>query len=131
MLASQVLRLASSAYSAPAHPISTVTQALVRLGTSVGAAYRARLIAERVEVSQDEAFLLGLLHDIGKLEILRIPHDHQTRTKATTPAPVLDCAGADLLEDPALTFLGLDEAWLAATDARAPGLVAEAREVLR
>jgi putative nucleotidyltransferase with HDIG domain len=160
---------------------------------SVGAAYTARLIAERVEVNQDEAFLYGLLHDIGKLVILRIAHDHQTRTRVPIPGAVLEqaladrhaqlgamvlrrwklpesldapvlfhhdyaaagdmvreaavayCANrlahrygfgcppdpTDLLEDPALTFLGLDEEWLAATDARAPGLFAVAREILQ
>lgn len=225
VLASQVLRLANSAYSAPAQPISTVTQALVRLGTgavrnviitvslnsrmqdaafcetrgralsdhAVGTAYVARLIAEQVRVNQDEAFLVGLLHDIGKLVILRLAHDHRARTRRPVPeavlaqalkechaelgalvlrqwklpesldAPVLfhhDYAAAgervreaavaycanflahrygfgcppdptDPREDPAFTFLDLDEPWLEATDARAPGLFRVAREILQ
>lgn len=41
----------------------------------LGTAYLARLIAERTGLNSDEAFLYGLLHDIGKLVILKAVHD--------------------------------------------------------
>jgi putative nucleotidyltransferase with HDIG domain len=107
VLASLVLRLANSAFSAPASEILNVGDAVVRVGTravrnvvvasclvsrlkdpqiygshggdltdhSIGTAYLARLIAEQVGESPDEAFLYGLLHDIGKLLILKLARD--------------------------------------------------------
>jgi HD-like signal output (HDOD) protein len=107
VLASLVLRLANSAFSAPASEITSVSDSVVRVGTravrnvviasclasrlkdpqiyghygpdltdhSIGAAHLARLIAERVGESPDEAFLYGLLHDIGKLLILTLARD--------------------------------------------------------
>lgn len=42
---------------------------------SIGTAYLARLIAEQVGESPDDAFLYGLLHDIGKLLILKLARD--------------------------------------------------------
>jgi hypothetical protein len=112
VLAARVLQLANSVYSSPLQTISTVTDAVVRLGTNsvrnvvvtvclasrmhdpaiygsrgatlvdhaLGAAYLARLAAERGRVNTDEAFLAGLLHDIGKLVILKQAHDHFRRT---------------------------------------------------
>lgn len=41
----------------------------------LGTAYLARLIAERTGLNPDEAFLHGLLHDIGKLVVLKTVHD--------------------------------------------------------
>lgn len=41
----------------------------------LGTAYLARLVAERAGVSPDAAFLYGLLHDIGKLVVLKTAHD--------------------------------------------------------
>jgi putative nucleotidyltransferase with HDIG domain len=109
VLASRLLMLANSAYNAPAMPVTTLTQAIVRLGTacvrnlvltisfhsrlcdertygphgrqlmdhSVGTAYLARLVAEVARVNIDEAFLCGLVHDIGKLVIYKGAHDYQ------------------------------------------------------
>lgn len=119
VFASRVLGLANSAFSAPLMYISTVMDAIVRVGTpavrntivavsmasrmqdaavygnrghdlfdhSLGTAYMARLVAEHVWVSPDESFLAGLMHDIGKLLILRMAYDHKRRTGvAVAPA---------------------------------------------
>jgi putative nucleotidyltransferase with HDIG domain len=43
---------------------------------AVGTAYLARLLAERQDVDVEELFLCGLLHDIGKLVILKTAHVH-------------------------------------------------------
>jgi putative nucleotidyltransferase with HDIG domain len=107
VLATLVIRLANSAFSAPADDISSINEAVVRVGTSavrnavvaeclasrlqspdvygtqgralvdhsIGAAYLASLIAEDAGESPEEAFLYGLLHDIGKLLILKLAHD--------------------------------------------------------
>jgi putative nucleotidyltransferase with HDIG domain len=225
VLASRVLGLANSAYSAPAAHIGTVSDSIVRLGTSsvrnlvvavsltsrmqdqavygargrqlfdhaLGTAYMARLVAERVGVNEDEAFLCGLIHDIGKLVILKVAHEH-SRAHAGVPGaeeierviaerhasigglalrrwklpetvdePVIfhhryadaptytreaavcylanrlshrygfGCAkdSANLGDDDVCAMLGLDTAWLAAMDERAPGLVAVANQMLR
>jgi putative nucleotidyltransferase with HDIG domain len=111
VLATLVLRLANSAFSAPASDISNVSDAVVRVGTravrnvvvasclasrlkdpqiygshgpsltdhSIGTAYLARSIAEWAGESPDEAFLYGLLHDIGKLLILKLARDASLR----------------------------------------------------
>ena len=121
VLASRVLGLANSAYCAPMQTVSTVLEAIVRLGTSavrnvvvtvsftsrmhdpriygdasreradhaIGTAYVARLVAEKAGIDEDEAFLCGLLHDIGKLVVLKLAHDHGNKTGAA------DSAGAD------------------------------------
>jgi putative nucleotidyltransferase with HDIG domain len=106
VLATRVLRLANSAYSAPVHEVTTINDAIVRMGTSavrnvvlavcfasrpsndvyggqgreladhgVGTAYLARLVAERAGVDPDEAFMHGLLHDIGKLLLVKLAAD--------------------------------------------------------
>jgi putative nucleotidyltransferase with HDIG domain len=106
VLATRVLRLANSAYSAPLHEVTTINDAIVRMGTSavrnvvlavcfasrpnndvyggqgrqladhgVGTAYLARLVAERAGIDADEAFMHGLLHDIGKLLLLKLAAD--------------------------------------------------------
>ncbi len=112
VLASRLLALANSAYCAPMREISTVTEAVVRIGTgavrnlvvtisfysrmydqkiygaegtrlidhSIGTAYLSRLVADHAGLSEDEAFLAGLLHDIGKMVILKIAHDHRRQT---------------------------------------------------
>lgn len=117
VLASRVLGLANSAYSASIMTISTVTDAIVRLGTvavrnvvvtvsftskmhdpamygargrgladhALGTAYLSRLIADGARVNGEEAFLFGLLHDIGKLVILKLAHDHRRRTQQAVP----------------------------------------------
>jgi putative nucleotidyltransferase with HDIG domain len=53
---------------------------------SIGTAYVARMVAEQVDENEDEAFLYGLLHDIGKLLILKLAYDHKQRTGSTVPA---------------------------------------------
>jgi putative nucleotidyltransferase with HDIG domain len=107
VLASRLLGLANSAFAAPRQPVTTLTQAMVRLGTGrvrnlvltvsfhsrlcdqrtygphgrrlmdhgVGTAYLARLAAERARVDVDEAFLCGLVHDIGKLLVYKSAFD--------------------------------------------------------
>lgn len=122
VLASRVLGLANSAYSAPLQTISTVNDAIVRLGTAavrnvvvtvsltskmqdpavygvkgrelfdhaLGTAYMARVVAERSRVNADEAFLCGLMHDIGKLVILKLAHEHQRRTGHPVPPHVVN-----------------------------------------
>jgi putative nucleotidyltransferase with HDIG domain len=46
---------------------------------AVGTAYVAHLVAEKVRADVEEAFLCGLLHDIGKLVILKTAHQYQKR----------------------------------------------------
>jgi HD-like signal output (HDOD) protein len=107
VLATRVIQLANSAFSAPATEITSIGEAVVRMGTgpvrnvvtaaclsslaadpriygkhgrdhidhSIGTAYLAWLIADRANESPDEAFLYGLLHDIGKLVILKLARD--------------------------------------------------------
>jgi len=225
VLASRLLGLANSAYFASMQEISTVQEAIMRMGTGavrnlvvtvcfysrmhdrnvygergrpllehgIGTAYMARLIAERVGADEDEAFMYGLLHDIGKLVILKIAHDSRRQSGLVVPPEDLDAViqemhpavGArvlrrwhlpTMLDDPivhhhdwqaattdrrkaAITYfanrlshrygfgcpaedtidlagdaacaeLGLDAAWLAEVDARAPGLVEVAKKIL-
>ena len=56
----------------------------------IGTAYLARLVAEDVDANPETAFLCGLLHDIGKMVILKWHHDHSKRTGAALPAAELD-----------------------------------------
>ena len=56
----------------------------------IGTAYLARLVAEDVDANPETAFLCGLLHDIGKMVILKWHHDHSKRTGAGLPAGELD-----------------------------------------
>lgn len=46
----------------------------------IGTAYVARMVAEQADEDEDEAFLYGLLHDIGKLLILKLAYDYKRRT---------------------------------------------------
>ncbi|HTV01035.1 MAG TPA: HDOD domain-containing protein [Luteitalea sp.] len=62
---------------------------------AVGTAYVAHLIAERLRSDVEEAFLCGLLHDIGKLVILKTAHQHQKRNNEIIPAEELRTAMAD------------------------------------
>jgi putative nucleotidyltransferase with HDIG domain len=224
VLAGRVMGLANSAYSSPSRPITGLTEAIVRLGTTavrnvvitvsftsrlqdpalyekrgkplmdhaLGSAYMARLVAEKARVDPQETFLGGLLHDIGKLVILKRAHEYrrqkgeaipeaeleealalhhpvagalvlrQWKLPDTLDEPVLfhhdyeaartykretaivylanrlshrygfgcDADDSDLLADPVSAFLGIDAAWLEATDARAPGLYKVARELI-
>jgi putative nucleotidyltransferase with HDIG domain len=54
---------------------------------AIGAAYLARLIAERLGMDADEAFMCGLLHDMGKLLILKLASDSM---KFGVPAPSVE-----------------------------------------
>ena len=107
VLATRVIQLANSAFSAPATEITSIGEAVVRMGTgpvrnvvtaaclsalsadptiygkhgrdhidhSLGTAYLAWLLADRADELPDEAFLYGLLHDIGKLVILKLARE--------------------------------------------------------
>ena len=109
VLATRVIQLANSAFSAPAKEITSIGEAVVRMGTgpvrnvvtaaclsalsadpkiygrhgrdhidhSIDTAYLAWLLADRADESPDEAFLYGLLHDIGKLVILKLARECQ------------------------------------------------------
>ena len=107
VLATRVLRLANSAFSASAVEITTIPEAVMRVGTAlvrnvmsstclkalagdtrlygrpgqqcvehcIGTAYLASLVAERTGEPPAEAFLYGLLHDIGKLLLLKLARE--------------------------------------------------------
>ncbi len=59
---------------------------------AVGTAYTAHLIADRVRADVEEAFLCGLLHDIGKLVVLKTAHQYQKRHNAIIRADELHAA---------------------------------------
>jgi HD-like signal output (HDOD) protein len=114
VLATRVLHLANSAFSSPGSDITTINDAIVRMGTtavrnvvtaagltsrladpkvygargrdlmdhSIGTAYLAGLVADRGGELADEAFLYGLLHDIGKLLVLKLAHDFKVGGRA-------------------------------------------------
>jgi HD-like signal output (HDOD) protein len=124
VVAARVLGLANSAHFASLQASSTVSDAVIRLGTgavrnvvltvcltsrmqdpavygargrdmvdhAIGAAYLARMLAERAQASADEAFLYGLLHDIGKLVILKQAHAYQKRTGRRLDPAIVDLA---------------------------------------
>ncbi len=159
---------------------------------AIGTAYLAHLLADHAEMDADDAFLSGLFHDIGKLVILKVAHDHKRRSGTAVAPDELDavirshhaalggvalrrlglpteleepvvyhhdfecaptrrqetaliaCANRlshrygfgcdveelDLLSEPCAQAIGMDEAWLEETDARAPGLFKVARQCL-
>lgn len=116
VLATRVVQLANSAFSASSKEITSINQAVVRVGTglvrnvmtstclsalaadpliygsrgrayidhSIGTAYLAWLIAEGAEEPPAEAFLYGLLHDVGKLLIIKLARQ-STRYFVTPP----------------------------------------------
>jgi len=124
VLAARVLQMANSAFSSPLQAISTVAEAIVRLGTAsvrnivltvclasrmhdpevygdrgralvdhaLGVAYLARFVAERARTQIDEAFLCGLLHDIGKLVLLKQAHRHWKQTGRMVPPVYVELA---------------------------------------
>ena len=110
-LAAHMLRIANSPLVAPKVPITTLQQALARLGTSqitqialvvvcrtrafdvkgraaaarkmlrhaVATAAYAREIARLVDRQPDEAFLCGLMHDVGEPALLQLATDLATK----------------------------------------------------
>jgi HD-like signal output (HDOD) protein len=116
VLAARMLRLANSAYCAPLQEITTISEAVVRLGTAsvrnvvlatcmasrlqagsaygphgrglaahgIGTAFLSQLVARVAVVNQEEAFLFGLVHDIGKLLVLQLSKDW-VRSGGTAP----------------------------------------------
>ena len=61
-----------------------------QLDHAVGTAYTAYLVAEMASADRDEAFLAGLLHDIGKLLLLKLAHDHGRRLGTPVSAEELN-----------------------------------------
>ena len=128
VLASRLLGLANSAYFAAISEISTVQEAIVRMGTAavrnlvvtvcfysrmqdrnvygergkpllehgIGTAYMARLVAGHVRTDEEEAFMYGLLHDIGKLVILKAAYDVRRQLSTPVPDDVLDAVMAEM-----------------------------------
>jgi HD-like signal output (HDOD) protein len=47
-------------------------------------------LAKRVRLAEDDAFLIGLLHDIGSLALLRIVHDHQKAHGRRVARPIFE-----------------------------------------
>ena len=109
-LAARVLQLANMAANAPLRAVTSVDEAVVRLGTravqralmaacieswsqpniygsdgpaqmdhALGAASMAGLVAELAGTDPDEAFAYGLLHDVGKLFLLKSCADYVRR----------------------------------------------------
>ena len=117
VLATRVLQLANSAFSGSAVQITSINDAVVRLGTQsvrnvvtavcvasiladkggnpmrgrelidhgIGTAYVAWLIAEAVGEPRDEAFVCGLLHDIGKLLIQQLAQTPEKGIRKPSP----------------------------------------------
>lgn len=59
---------------------------------AIGTAYVAHLIADHTRGDVDEAFLCGLLHDLGKLVILKTAHHYQQKHSAVISADELQTA---------------------------------------
>lgn len=108
VLAARMLRLANAAYCAPLEEITTIGDAVVRLGTAsvrnvvlatclasrpqqggvygphgaglaehaIGSAILCRAVAKRAGVNPEQAFLYGLMHDVGKLLVLQLAKDY-------------------------------------------------------
>jgi HD-like signal output (HDOD) protein len=122
VLTTRLLSLANSAYYGSAVDVSTVPEAIMRVGAvavrnlavtlcvtarmqdrsvygnhgqrlvdhGIGTAYLARLVADDADVNPEAAFLCGLLHDMGKMVILKWHHDHGKRTGAGLPDAELE-----------------------------------------
>ena len=118
VLATRVLGFANSAAVAAAVTVTTLQEAIMRLGTrtvcnialadqvagsfqdrriygplgqslrdhSLGTAYVAYLLSEVAGMPSDEAFLCGLMHDIGKLYVLKLVHDVGLPSPSGTPS---------------------------------------------
>jgi putative nucleotidyltransferase with HDIG domain len=121
VLTTRLLSLANSAYYTASIDVSTVPEAIMRMGAAavrnlavtlcvtsrmrdrsvygphgqllvdhgIGTAYVARLVADDAGADPDQAFLCGLLHDIGKMVILKWHHDHMKRTGNSVDAAEL------------------------------------------
>lgn len=121
VLSTRLLCVANSAYSASAAEVTTIADAVMRIGAhgvrnlavtvgvasrlqdtgvygtqghalvdhAIGTAYLAHLIADEAGVDADQAFLCGLLHDIGKLVILKWHHEHVRRAREHIDAGAL------------------------------------------
>jgi len=130
VLATRVLQMANSAFSGSAMEITSIRDAVVRMGThpvrnlvtavcvasllahrgtygsrgrdlidhGIGTAYIAWFLAEAAGKSRDEAFVCGLLHDIGKLLI----HQLANRPPAGVPKPATDELAEVMLEKHAI-----------------------------
>lgn len=59
---------------------------------AVGTAYVAHLLADKLRADVEEAFLCGLLHDIGKLVILKTAHQYQQKQAIVIPPEDLHAA---------------------------------------
>jgi HD-like signal output (HDOD) protein len=131
-LTSRVLKLANSAFYSPREPVRTVQQGVIMLGLStiraitlkasvlhafpmaqakpfwrhsIGVACAARAVAQLAGLSPaDDAFVMGLLHDLGKLALA----EHLPEAYAEVRAHV-DAHGG-LLRDAELHVLGCDHA---------------------
>jgi HD-like signal output (HDOD) protein len=120
VLAARMLRLANSAYCAPLEEITTIGEAVVRLGTAsvrnvvlatcmasrlqqgsaygrqgaglaahgIGSAFLCQAVAKRAGVNAEEAFLYGLVHDLGKLLVLQLAKDYTGAGGNVDPAEV-------------------------------------------
>ena len=118
VLTTRLLSLANSAYYGAAVDVSTVPEAIMRVGAvavrnlavtlcisarmqdrnvygthgqrlvdhGIGTAYLARLVAEDVDANPETAFLCGLLHDIGKMVILKW-HSRSQQADRRRPLP--------------------------------------------
>lgn len=127
VLATRVLGFANSAASASAVTITSLGEAILRLGTrtvcnlaladrvaggfqdqriygtlgqtlrdhSIGTAYVGYLLADQAGVPADEAFLCGLMHDIGKLYVLKLVHDIGLPNPTGRPSPRILALVAD------------------------------------
>ena len=115
ILASRVLRLANSAHSASAVQITSISGAIVRMGTEsirnlvaatcvasiltdtgrgdagrelvdhgIGTAYIASFIADAAGEPREQAFVCGLLHDIGKMLISHLANHPQRGVRKPT-----------------------------------------------
>jgi putative nucleotidyltransferase with HDIG domain len=122
MLATRVVQMANAAYCAPLQTVATLSDAIVRMGTSavrnmviavclasrggdariygpggraqidhaIGTAYMAHIVAEQVGWNQDEAFLAGLLHDVGKLLLLKLAYDWARQHGTKVPSEQIE-----------------------------------------
>ena len=127
VLATRVIQLANSAFSASSKEIASINEAVVRLGTdlvrtvmtsacmsalaadpkiygrhgrdyidhSVGTAYVAWLLADGAGEQPAEAFLYGLLHDVGKLLVIKLARQASHYSVDTPSADELAAVMAD------------------------------------